>query len=217
MVGICGPQACGKTAACIKLCEKLKEVVHLSLDDFYLPFGELEALYEQTNFDPLYRFRGNAGSHNTNLLQSTLTALKTRNATVVPVFDKTLRNGFGDRSGYKTIKPADVIILEGWLIGFKPHENVPNKLGNVNKFLNNYKDATQLIDILVVIKVEDVKSMVRKWRVQAPGMPKDSPNDFLNIFEPAYEEYYDKVDTDFEGLATYVLQMDVDRKVQMEI
>lgn len=79
VIGICGPQACGKTTACIKLCEKLDNATHLSLDDFYLPFEELGALYEQTNFDPLYRFRGNAGSHNIDLLQNALLALKTGN------------------------------------------------------------------------------------------------------------------------------------------
>lgn len=107
-----------------------------------------------------------------------------------------------------------MIILEGWLVGFKPHEGVPNKLENVNRFLREYRSTMQLIDVLVVIKVKDAVLSVRKWRIQAPGIPNDSQSDFLSIFEPAYEEYYGTVDTDFDGLAAYVLQMDTGRKVR---
>ena len=216
VVGVCGPQACGKTTACIELCERLGDAVHLSLDDFYLPFEELEELYKQTGFDPLYRFRGNAGSHNTTLLQQVLQTLKAGHEAIVPVFDKTLRNGYGDVSGSRTVKPADIIILEGWLVGFKPHQNVPSNLANVNRFLGKYDGVTQLVDVLIVIKVKDVESVVRMWRSRAPGIPENLTADFLRSFEPAYGEYYSTVITDFDGLATYVLSMEADRTVRVE-
>ena len=38
----------------------------------------------------------------------------------VPVFDKSLRNGLGDRSHWRLDNP-DLLILEGWFLGIKPY------------------------------------------------------------------------------------------------
>ena len=47
-----------------------------------------------------------------------------------------------------------------------------------------------------------------------PGIPKGCCNEFLDIFEPVYREYYDTVANDFDGPATFVLQMDDNKDIQ---
>ena len=78
----------------------------------------------------------------------------------VPVFDKSLRNGFGDRSHWRLDNP-DLLILEGWFLGVEPlsvadndkHINSEELSSNevfyrlkIQNNLNQYLDVWSLID-----------------------------------------------------------------------
>ena len=78
----------------------------------------------------------------------------------VPVFDKSLRNGLGDRSHWRLDNP-DLVILEGWFLGIEPCSNdvkdhqiqstvlSPNEYSYTIKIqndLNEYLDVWTLID-----------------------------------------------------------------------
>ena len=63
--------------------------------------------------------RGFPGSHSINLMNETLYKWKMDGQLNVPVFDKSLRNGLGDRSHWREEKP-DLLIIEGWFLGVKP-------------------------------------------------------------------------------------------------
>lgn len=46
---------------------------------------------------------------------------------MIPYFDKSLKHGAGDRaspSEFKKVRgPIDLVIVEGWMLGFKPVDN----------------------------------------------------------------------------------------------
>ena len=58
----------------------------------------------------------------------------------IPEFNKSLRNGFGDVDSYSYIKgDHNVIILEGWMLGYEPLENVNKNLELFNNELKEYQ------------------------------------------------------------------------------
>ena len=56
------------------------------------------------------------GSHDLQLLQHTLELWRKGHPIQCPRFDKALRNGRGDRSGWRACH-ADLLVLEGWFVG----------------------------------------------------------------------------------------------------
>jgi len=63
--------------------------------------------------------RGFPGSHSVKLMHDKLLDWKNNGELNVPVFDKSLRNGLGDRSHWRSDNP-DLLILEGWFLGTEP-------------------------------------------------------------------------------------------------
>ena len=63
--------------------------------------------------------RGFPGSHSIDLMQNKLLEWKVDGKLNVPFFDKSLRNGLGDRADWRNESP-DVLIIEGWFLGVKP-------------------------------------------------------------------------------------------------
>ena len=100
----------------------------ISIDDFYLPSEEMELAIKN---NPWNVSRGFPGSHSIDLMQDKLYEWKVDGKLNVPVFDKSLRNGLGDRSYWREASP-DVLIIEGWFLGVKPLSKDSN---NSEKFL----------------------------------------------------------------------------------
>ncbi|WWC85325.1 uncharacterized protein L201_000187 [Kwoniella dendrophila CBS 6074] len=132
MVGLQGPQGCGKTTLCSGFVRYLKEkkeltAAVLSLDDLYKTHEGLKAIAAQHPDNALLSGRGPPGTHDTELAVSVLEQVKRINDSPdnfanLPIFDKSLCGGEGDRSS-ETVKiagPIDVFILEGWSMGFLP-------------------------------------------------------------------------------------------------
>ena len=88
----------------------------ISIDDFYLPSKEMEKAIMN---NPWNVSRGFPGSHSINLMKEKLLKWKADGILNVPVFDKSLRNGLGDRSHWRNEKP-DLLIIEGWFLGVEP-------------------------------------------------------------------------------------------------
>jgi len=133
-VAIQGPQGSGKTYLSARLREYLTSEPHnlraalLSIDDLYLSHAKLLDLAASKPHNPLWQGRGQPGTHDVALGISILEALKDGSQSVeLPRFDKSLFNGQGDRlpmdgSGVRIKQPpaVDVVILEGWCVGFYP-------------------------------------------------------------------------------------------------
>ena len=137
MIGISAAQGCGKTT----LVEYMKELFErdnlkcavMSLDDFYLTRSDQIKLTSDNNQNPLFKFRGNAGSHDLPLLMSTMQNFVNLNMNYndndnhikIPRYNKLLHNGLGDRdveSNWEVItdpSDVDVVLFEGWMLGFQ--------------------------------------------------------------------------------------------------
>ena len=129
----------------------------ISIDDFYLPSNEMELAIKN---NPWNVSRGFPGSHSIDLMKEKLQKWKVDGQLNIPVFDKSLRNGLGDRSHWRKEEP-DLLIIEGWFLGVHPlkidsinTEIISPKLStyecsyrkNIQFNLNHYSDIWNLID-----------------------------------------------------------------------
>lgn len=102
--------------------------IEVSLDDFYLTHDEQKSIHTQNPSNSLFKARGQPGTHDSVLLKSFFNQFSDPSAKKiwVPSFDKSLFQGEGDRlprSEWRTIFchcPIDVVIFEGWCVGFQP-------------------------------------------------------------------------------------------------
>ncbi|KAJ2374685.1 hypothetical protein IW150_002964 [Coemansia sp. RSA 2607] len=128
VVGINGAQGSGKTTLVRGLVDFLSSrrvtTVGFSLDDLYLTHAEQQQVALSHRDNPLLRFRGQPGTHDVALGRSTLLSLiANKGETKIPVYDKSLQSGYGDRVArdlWPVAKaPVDVVLLEGWCLGFR--------------------------------------------------------------------------------------------------
>ncbi|QRV84893.1 ATP-dependent kinase TDA10 [Ceratobasidium sp. AG-Ba] len=132
--GLQGPQGCGKTTLASQTQTALRNLptpVHavvFSIDDLYLPYSGLTQLARTHPDNDLLNGRGQPGTHDPELGKSILEDLAHINEKggeiSMPVFDKSAYGGYGDRSDEVEVvrPPVDVVILEGWCLGFQPLE-----------------------------------------------------------------------------------------------
>jgi D-glycerate 3-kinase len=116
-IGLNAPVGAGKSSLCRLLAglapERGLRLAVASIDDFYLPWPErLRALAG----NPFGVTRVPPGSHDPDLLRRCLAHWRGGGELRLPRFDKTLRNGEGDRCGEQLLQ-ADALLLEGWLVG----------------------------------------------------------------------------------------------------
>lgn len=106
--------------------------VAVSLDDFYLSWTDLKHVAENAPTNPLLSGRGQAGTHDLYLGRDVLEQLKNPtpgSEVLIPVFDKSLHDGEGDRldmSEWVRVEHADqvdVVLFEGWMNGFLPRSH----------------------------------------------------------------------------------------------
>jgi len=96
--------------------ELFLDIKVISLDDFYLPGLEMDVAMKG---NPWNVPRGFPGSHSLDLLHQSLDTFLKTGVLCSPTFDKSLRDGKGDRSGWCELQPK-VLILEGWFVGCVP-------------------------------------------------------------------------------------------------
>uniref|UniRef100_A0A1J3HEE3 D-glycerate 3-kinase, chloroplastic n=1 Tax=Noccaea caerulescens TaxID=107243 RepID=A0A1J3HEE3_NOCCA len=215
VIGFSAPQGCGKTTLVFAL-EYLfrttkRKSATISIDDFYLTAQGQAQLREANPGNALLELRGNAGSHDLPFSVETLESLtkltKDGMKMKVPRYNKSAYSGRGDRADATTWPevegPLEVILFEGWMLGFKPLpaeavKAVDPQLEIVNKNLEAYYEAwDKYIGAWVVIKIKD-PSYVYRWRLQAEiamrqagkaGMSDEEVNDFVSRYLPAYKAY----------------------------
>ena len=150
-----GKTTLGKWLEAISLKLNFKIAV-ISIDDFYLPSDEMILAIKN---NPWSVSRGFPGSHSVELMYEKLLNWKINGELDVPVFDKSLRDGLGDRSHWRLDNP-DLLILEGWFLGIEPFvidddqlinssELSPNEFSyrlKIQKNLSKYLDVWNLID-----------------------------------------------------------------------
>ena len=178
IIGISALPGTGKTtlgkwleAISLKLNFKISVI---SIDDFYLPSDEMKLVIKN---NPWNVSRGFPGSHSVKLMHEKLFNWKLNGELNVPVFDKSLRNGLGDRSHWRLDNP-DLLIIEGWFLGIEPlsadisFQNINSPelsfnelsyINNIQKNLSKYLDVWSLIDNIWHLKPLEFEYM-NMWK-----------------------------------------------------
>lgn len=232
MVSMQGPQGAGKSTVAAILVGLLSEqglsCTVASLDDFYLTRADLEALAQNHPHNRLLHGRGQPGTHDLVLLSSVLRAIKAGQSTDLPIFDKSVFNGQGDRSKETiAITSVDVFVLEGWCMGFRPlpcedlAKRYPSghrghsldSLRTVNDNLAALAELYPLFDTHVTLRAN--LDNVYEWRLQqeralvartGKGMSDKEVKSFVDRYMPGYEVFQ-------EGGASLVIDLDSHRRV----
>ena len=132
--GLTGLQGSGKSTLAAALVNTLSAIyglrtITISLDDFYQTWKDRNALRVSQPSNDLLRVRGQPGTHDIELAEwffSQFTTETVPKQIGIPIFDKSLFDGDGDRlppSLWKHVEaepPVDVVVFEGWCLGFQP-------------------------------------------------------------------------------------------------
>lgn len=131
---------------------------------------------------------------------SVLSALRDGRDVALPRYDKSAHGGRGDRSPDVTWVRGrvDLVLFEGWMLGFKPVASVNDAaLAVPNELLRTYDAWDSLLDVFVSLRMQSVEQVVR-WRVEAeqamrasgkPGLSDTEVEDYVRRFLPAYETW----------------------------
>tara|TARA_Y100001978_G_scaffold192510_1_gene197668 strand:+ start:312 stop:1253 length:942 start_codon:yes stop_codon:yes gene_type:complete len=164
IIGLSALPGTGKTTLGL-LVEKLSlhlnfKISVISLDDFYLPASDMENAVLN---NPWNVSRGFPGTHSVSLLEEKLLDWKKTGILSVPVYDKSLRSGLGDRSKWKTVTP-DLVILEGWFLGINPYsESNQSKNYLLTKKELNFRNKIQK-SLLSYSKIWDLLDKI--WHIK---------------------------------------------------
>jgi D-glycerate 3-kinase len=184
VVGLCAPQASGKTTASRALERTLAgdglRCATLSLDDIYLPHRQRETLAREVH--PLLVTRGPPGTHDVERGAAILDALRRPGAVSMPRFDKAA----DDRAADEPVDgPADLILFEGWCIGARPQpeaalvepvnalEGDADPDGRWRRWVNDqlagpYQALFARLDLLVLLQPPGFETVVG-WRTAEEG------------------------------------------------
>ncbi|CAG8552789.1 5754_t:CDS:2 [Funneliformis caledonium] len=217
VVGLSGAQGCGKTTIVKQIVQYLKSaknlsVVNFSMDDFYLTYEDQCQLANQNPGNQLLEFRGAPGTHDVLLGRQILQELrdvqqkyserlherlrerdnvKSNNVSIlIPFYDKSLRNGRGDRAPIeewiRVSPPFDIILFDGWSLGFKhlpsselqeAYDRASSSLKTlkshsfshikiINEHLKRYEENWYpFLDIFIHVEAENI-NYVYQWRLE---------------------------------------------------
>jgi D-glycerate 3-kinase len=210
VLGIQGPQGCGKSTLAAGLVEALGRMglraATVSIDDFYLTHREQQALAARHPGNPYLLYRGYPGTHDVDLgarVIESVIALGPGDEAVLPAYDKSAQAGRGDRApeaGWRrVVGPLDALIVEGWMLGFTPvdPEALAPSLRPPNALLADYAAWTRALDAFVRLDVASLETIVT-WRVDAErarrargavALDEKDARDYAERFLPAYRVY----------------------------
>lgn len=206
VLGLSGPQGAGKSTLAAWLTGALAQrgwrAEAVSIDDFYLTHAQQRALYQATGSRYL-EHRGYPGTHDVALGERVLQGLVAGQGVRVPRYDKSAHGGRGDRApeaAWREVRGAlDVVVLEGWLLGFVPVE--PSEVGEdlelPNGYLAGYAAWHGLLGAFVHMEAQSLVQIVA-WRCAAErarrqageaALSEEEARDYIERFLPAYGLY----------------------------
>jgi D-glycerate 3-kinase len=210
VLGISGPQGCGKSTLASALVTALAETgvrgVAVSIDDFYLTHDQQLALAAAHPGNPCLQYRGYPGTHDVALgvrCIETVSALGVGEEARLPVYDKSAHDGRGDRapvsSWRRVVGPVDCLIVEGWMLAFSPvdESTLPPDLVAPNRLLREYDVWTRKLDGLLMLHAPTLDTIV-DWRVDSErarrergetALSDEDARDYIERFLPAYRAY----------------------------
>ncbi len=212
LIGINGAQGTGKSTLA-KLLEgqfsaQGLRCAALSIDDFYLSRQQRLSLGAEVH--PLLATRGVPGTHDTALLQQTLTALRqsgAADATALPRFDKASDDCVPRSQWPQLSGPIDVVLLEGWFVGASPEggkelESALNALeqgedpdGNWRRFVNDalardYQGIWEALDLLIMLQAPTFEQVFAWRRLQEEKLRRRRANTGAGLMDDAQLERF---------------------------
>lgn len=197
LVGINGSQGSGKSTLASLLSLLLRSIhglktIDLSIDDFYLTRSQRQSLAERIH--PLLATRGVPGTHDMNLMASTLNELCSDGATVaIPRFDK-FTDDRQPRALWECVDPPlDLVIVEGWCLG-TPAEHEERLITPVNelertadpdgvwrRYVNQridaaYSEVYAAFDVWIMLQAPSFEA-VYQWRLEQEQKLSDKQSD----------------------------------------
>ncbi|ODV98499.1 hypothetical protein PACTADRAFT_973 [Pachysolen tannophilus NRRL Y-2460] len=198
IIGISGPQGSGKSYLSLNLSEELSRkfpdltTVAISIDDFYITYEKQLGLAAEYPDNELISGRGLPGTHDLDLLREILFKIRKREKNVIiPRYNKAAFSGKGDRFpedqwSYLGDKEIDIVILEGWFLGFRSIKDkdqlmeiwnhislaAKQKYNNIkveninflNEKLSQYEKVWDFFDYFIYITTNDINN-VYTWRI----------------------------------------------------
>lgn len=189
----------------------------MSTDDLYLNHEKLVNVAQVNQLNKLLSGRGQPGTHDIALGEKVLTSLakinETKTPVDLPIFDKSLFKGEGDRRSDKftpVSSPLDVFILEGWSMGFLPINDDEVKLMwekadqksplkdhrledllQINHNLIDYKERWyKYFSILLQVKTDDLQN-IYAWRREQEHKMKAS-NGGIGMSDEQVKHFVDR-------------------------
>ena len=183
-----------------------KDVVILSIDDFYLSSHQRKQLANKSKTN-LFKTRGVPGTHNLKSLNNSIDKLKANKFPVyLPVFDKVTDN---KKNYTRKVNKADLIILEGWCVGTKPVEpsylkkNInelekksdPDMIWRTsyNQALIEYQKLFNKFNYYIFIKLPDWKYVINWKYKQELNLRSLSSDNQLKKKLYIFIQYYEKL------------------------
>ncbi|RAP58654.1 kinase [Oleiagrimonas sp. MCCC 1A03011] len=239
LLGLSGLQGSGKSTLAAALVRQARgrgwPAQTLSLDDVYL--GRRARRERAARVHSLLRTRGVPGTHDLDLLRTTLDALAEASANrpvALPRFDKG-RDTRRPPSRWPRVRvPPRLIVLEGWCIGVPAQSDAAlrtsmNALerdedadGRWRRYANDsleaMQDLWQRLDALVLLQAPDWPTVCR-WRAQAEaplrarGAPQAMNTTALRRFMQHYERLSRHALRTLPPRADIVIALDAARRV----
>jgi D-glycerate 3-kinase len=241
VLGVCAPQGAGKSTLCSRLCALLGgswlRAASVSIDDFYLTRSEQIALSDTHPGNRYLEVRGYPGTHDIPLATAVIDALvraEKGRVVRVPTYDKGAFEGAGDRapeaSWSELEGPLDVVLFEGWMLGFEPTQSSvlagDRSLAECNELLRGYAPWRSRVDHWLLMEGREVE-YVLEWRVDSErarrardgrGLSDEGARAYVERFLPAYRAWWTREATSaLAGRAARVV-LDRDRScVELEL
>ena len=216
IIGVCGGLGTGKSTLSAFLRDSLREkgysVDNFSIDDFITSYDHRRRLAQQNEGSPFYQiYRAMPGTHRVNDLKRTLEDIREGRDFELPIFDKSLKGGWGDISQdtRKVSGRQDFVIFEGWLVGTpvitsEELKKACDKYGaNLDALdptlkyskvllssLREYQQLWSFLDHLAMLQA-DSKDSHHEWRNQAEitkagsnARKKEEVSKYVDVFMP---------------------------------
>jgi len=242
-VSINGAQGTGKSTLSSFLMHQIEanteySAIDISLDDFYATRQQREQLAKHIH--PLLITRGVPGTHDLDLMTSTLNTLMEGKTCDIPRFDKVMDDRM-DRSHWTASnKPVDIIIFEGWCnhSPFQTAEQLKNPVNELeaqedpqgiwrnyaNEQLRLYhQEVFQHADMNLMLKAPNFEQ-IYSWRsLQEEKLRKNTTNsdqtrimsnNELKRFIQHYERISRHTLTHLPGTADIVMPIDSDHSIK---
>ena len=179
VLGLSGPQGCGKSTAVQQLLAGDDSVVVLGLDDFYLTLAQRSEL--AATICSQLQMRGPPGTHDVTALAAAIDALRRGQSVEVPRFDKVIDDRSAQGRVITRVNPPAIVLLEGWMVGAQPpadflqqrplnaleanQDTLPWRRYQLQQLQGPYAQLWQRFDGFLHVQTEDFAT-VTQWRVQ---------------------------------------------------